>query len=290
MCSHLRSFPPSPETTATTTCKSLMSELPSSPDGVITYMGRSYELKDLSPCLAERETSPTADDRVPPPSNFAAFARPTAGITRAQSAGSDVVAPLRHSAPTRSKLQTSSQTMPPSRMPARRVKSGGGLMQMALAVNNPDADTVQQRRIGGPSRFRSRSWGETVTGILFKNDKNDDDDDDEKDRHAKFGQHSNSVRSLEYSKEDVVGIVDDHEEFVRLKAALKKKGAITNEVLRQRFHFYVAAKKGRDAGLPTEKLIRQRVQRSQSDAGYVARGTKNNLQAHDSQWCTRDPR
>jgi hypothetical protein len=151
-------------------------------------------------------------------------------------------------------------------MPARRVKSGG-LMEMALAVGNPDAYAVQQ----SSDDTRTPSWGEAVAGLLFKKD---DKDNEEKDRRAKFGQHSNSVRSLEYSQEDVLGILDDHEEFERLKAALKKKGAITNEVLKQRFHFYVQAKKDRDAGALPDKSVRQRVQRSQSDAGYKVRGEK----------------
>ena len=43
---------------------------------------------------------------------------------------------------------------------------------------------------------------------------------------------------------DIQNLVNDREEFLRLKAALKAKGAITNEMCRQRLHVYV--RKNRD--------------------------------------------
>ena len=41
------------------------------------------------------------------------------------------------------------------------------------------------------------------------------------------------------SDSEIQTLVNDHDEFLRLKRALKAKGAVTNEMLRQRLHVYV---------------------------------------------------
>lgn len=41
------------------------------------------------------------------------------------------------------------------------------------------------------------------------------------------------------SDSEIQTLVNDHDEFLRLKSALKAKGAVTNEMLRQRLHVYV---------------------------------------------------
>ena len=41
------------------------------------------------------------------------------------------------------------------------------------------------------------------------------------------------------SESEIQTLVNDHDEFLRLKTALKAKGAVTNEMLRQRLHVYV---------------------------------------------------
>ena len=51
------------------------------------------------------------------------------------------------------------------------------------------------------------------------------------------GSHSELDRYF-FSQEDVLDITSNQTEFAHLKETLKQKGAITNEVIRQRLHVY----------------------------------------------------
>ena len=281
---------------------SAFDSLPTSPDGVITYMGRTYEVKDLFPsldvCAAEEDNSNSSD--APPPPQFK---RETSGKKAAVShidrrrrpprrTHSNVerqapLSPIRRPA---SRCKSSSEIEPPSaetlrRMapPSRRVtpgrsRSGSALTSMiqALQVSNSsdqeDDDAAAAAAAAAcqvpppPARnlTRARSLGEAANSVrnLFAGQFHEEEED--------YGIHSTSMRRLQYNQADVNGIIGDQKEFERLKATLKKKGAITNEVLKQGLHFYVKAKKDRDAGIlppaPKRRSRGDRMRRSRSDA------------------------
>lgn len=93
-------------------------------------------------------------------------------------------------------------------------------------------------------------------------DKDDNDDDDD----------TNYVNDYRLKDDDIHSIVHDPEEFRRLKSALQAKGAVTNEMLRQRLHVYVHKN-------------RQRWTSSTSTSGGGTNGEKEeedtNLNAHN---------
>lgn len=242
-----------------------------SPESVVTYMGRSYSFSDLcpdrdasecmegdgsehstgednnecevkdQPMLQQQEEEEAPIKRIITPLQIprrplapgisppAIDRRKRIPVTRAKS--SSVALEMMRAKPTR-------------RRPARS-KSSEGLAQMVAASREEQPK---------PGLLRST----TLNAVKSLIGKNDDDVEIEK-----FGVHAITVRTLNYTQGDVANICNDHEEFVRLKAALKKKGAITNEVLKQGLHFYVAAKKDREAsvdrsGTPTRRRRRKR--------------------------------
>lgn len=122
---------------------------------------------------------------------------------------------------------------------------------------------------------RSKSLGESVRNVLTGS--NHGSNHGRQQQHPNgYGIHTDSMRQFGYTAADVTDIIDDQQEFERLKATLKKKGAITNEVLKQRIHFYVKAKKDRDAGLIAVPPKRRssskpsRLRRSRSDEAEAA--------------------
>ena len=55
-------------------------------------------------------------------------------------------------------------------------------------------------------------------------------------------------QKLAYTDADLLEIAMDDQEFARLKAGLKHKGAVTNEVLKQKLYAFVAKSKLRKSG------------------------------------------
>ena len=261
----------------TTTTPSSSSSSPSSPESVITYLGRTYTMKDLFPDLVaasltdaneqgnednegdrdhhhQQEEAPTRRIIVPahmmrrgisPKREVLAVVampgpiRRPRGVARTKSAGPGSLSQKMLVKPTR-------------KMPTRSL-SAGGRAQMVASVE-------ERQQASKPGLLRSTTLNAMKN--LFGDNKDQTDDD-----LHKFGIHSNTVRTLNYTQVDVANICDDHREFERLKATLKKQGAITNEVLKQGLHFYVQAKKDREANGGTRSASagrRRRARRTRS--------------------------
>lgn len=274
--------------------------LPTSPDGVITYLGRSYEVKDLFPSLVAARTEDLPEDssrksdtcstltcstlsdssvksttKMSPGPGPIRIRRPVNPVNRADDTGRSSLSPICRPLG-RAK---SSSTMRAGRPGAGRSISGSGLAAMRKVVVENEAMPPPP-----PGLLRSASLSATNSvRNLFASDF----EEEEKD----FGIHNNSMRCFHYTKDDVAEICDDKEEFERLKQTLKKKGAITNEVLNQRIHFYIKAKKDRDAGLAVPNKRRLRRSRSSLDGaadkkpsssskglGLQRRGTTSSIQ------------
>lgn len=250
--------------------QSSLDSLPTSPDGVITYMGRSYDVKDLFPSLVTKEED--EEEVQVPGRRHRAPARRTKSAADPHSSLSPIRRPMN-----RCKSTSDDSSRPSRRITPTRTRSGGALTQMMQALHiSDDKQHPQEATLPPPptGRFppplsrnisRARSMG-AVRGLFGAGEDADS-----------YGIHSNSMRHLQFNQADVDGIVADPKEFERLKATLKKKGVVTNEVLKQRLHYYVKAKKDRDAGLvfpPAPKRRSRRgasgrLQRSRSDATAV---------------------
>lgn len=73
-------------------------------------------------------------------------------------------------------------------------------------------------------------FGQDTAGWL------DDDDDDSQQQQEEDEDNFDDYKIREH---DIQSLVHDTDEFRRLKSALQAKGAVTNEMLRQRLHVYV---------------------------------------------------
>ena len=54
-----------------------------------------------------------------------------------------------------------------------------------------------------------------------------------------FGQFEKPLRSLSFSEQDLRSILENRDDFISLKNELKRKGAVTNSMLKEGIHFYV---------------------------------------------------
>lgn len=75
------------------------------------------------------------------------------------------------------------------------------------------------------------------------------------------GNHCNGSASdkLSFTETDLLNVATDNEEFARLKAGLKNRGAVTNEVLKQKLHAFIVKsklRKSRSATSAEELLMR----------------------------------
>ena len=246
------------------------SSSPSSPESVVTYLGRSYSFKDLFPDLDlsslgdlnsdseenedDGDTSDTDNEQVQqqqqreevPIKQIMAPARvlrrnpsTTASTTTVGEAATGKKSPMRPRRVIRTKSAGPGGVLGRKILPARS-KSSEDLSHMMAAVQNRQKEK-EEAASKPPGLLRSTTLN-AVKSIF-----GDNSDADIHDEEKKFGIYSNSIRTLNYTQVDVANICDDHQEFERLKATLKKQGAITNEVLKQGLHFYVQAKKDRDA-------------------------------------------
>lgn len=246
--------------------------LPTSPDGVITYMGRSYEVKDLFPSLDDEGSSSSNRDEIPAPadlqkdgkksavSHIDRRRRPARRTVSAAEGGNKSLSPIR---------RCRSNSFSTVKRPAG-LTGGPPPTRVLLPVPGVQAPNMAAAACSIPPPpshgrlTRARSLGEAASSVcnLLVGGLSLEEEEE-------YGIHSTSMRHLQYNQDDVNGIIDDQKEFARLKATLKKKGAVTNEVLKQRLHYYVKAKKDRDAGLvfpPPLKRKSKRMQRSRSEA------------------------
>ena len=238
------------------------SSTPSSPESVVTYLGRSYSFKDLFPDLDVSSlgdlNSDSEDESDKSDTDNEQFLQEQQQ-PREEVPIKHIVAPARVLRPTAVEATTGQKKSPrrPRRMmrtksagprgglgrnnlPARS-KSSEDLSEMVAAVQHQQKEKEEAAAKPPPGLLRSTTLN-AVKSIF-----GDHSDADIHDEDKRFGMYSNSVRTLNFTQVDVANICDDHQEFERLKATVKKQGAVTNEVLKQGLHFYVQAKKDRDA-------------------------------------------
>lgn len=84
---------------------------------------------------------------------------------------------------------------------------------------------------------------------------------------SKSGEMQRAMQSLEYSDADLELLAGDSRQFAVLKKSLRSKGAITNEVLKQKLPLYIKYKKDRLAKTHPEvaEALRNMPQRTRSE-------------------------
>jgi len=227
-----------------------------STESIVSYLGRSYSLKDIFPdlgslSLKENDKNITGDQQEQQQKPVERRA-PVKRIVRPSSSRSPLP------------VSTTVGMNGSRRTPARTTSAGAAL----LSATARETGERQERKREVPARSRStgcvgnlsqmvasieeerhRQEYSSLPGLLrsgtdvVKKVFGDHTED------GKYGIHSDTIKTLNYTSVDVANICDDKREFERLKATLKKKGAVTNTVLKQGLHFYVKAKKDREASL-----------------------------------------